>query len=65
MVVAAKGQSDSVFIYSPNERGGLRVAEQEGSSWKDLGQLCSSDYGTWGAEKPTTLPPYSLRVIEL
>lgn len=41
-----------VFIYSPNPSAGLHIAAlQKDSTWKDLGQLCSSDYGTWGAEK--------------
>ena len=56
MAATAKGQSDKVFIYSPDERGGLRIAVQEGDGWKDLGQLCSSDYGTWGAEKRMYAP---------
>ena len=56
MAATAKGQSDKVFIYSPDERGGLRIAVQEGEGWKDLGQLCSSDYGTWGAEKRMYAP---------
>ena len=51
IVATAKGQSDTVFIYSPDERAGLHIAVQEGGNWKELGQLCSSDYGTWGAEK--------------
>ena len=44
-------QTDSVFIYSPNQGAGLRVAAYEADGWRELGQLCSSDYGTWGAEK--------------
>ena len=43
--------SDTIFLYSPDERSGLHVAVQEQDGWKHLGQLCSSDYGTWGAEK--------------
>ena len=43
--------SDTVFIYCPNERAGLHIAMQEEDGWKDLGQLCASDYGTWGSEK--------------
>ena len=41
----------SVFIYSPGETRGLHIAVQENDGWRDAGQLCSSDYGTWGAEK--------------
>jgi len=46
----AKAQN-RVFIYSPDERSGLHVALQTAHQWQHLGQLCSSDYGTWGAEK--------------
>lgn len=41
----------SVFLYSPGPGDGLHVAVQEGEAWKEAGRLCSSDYGTWGAEK--------------
>ena len=40
-----------VFFYSPNPNGGVRMAVLENDTWDDLGRLCSSDYGTWGAEK--------------
>ena len=40
-----------VFIYSPGEGAGLHIALQEGDTWREAGRLCSSDYGTWGAEK--------------
>jgi len=40
-----------VFIYCPGERDGLHIAQQTEAGWTDLGQLCSSDYGQWGAEK--------------
>ena len=46
-----KAQSSSIFIYSPDQRQGLHAALQDSSGWHHLGQLCSSDYGTWGAEK--------------
>ena len=49
--MTAKAQTDSIFIYSPNERQGLHVAVLDNSGWQHLGQLCSSDYGTWGVEK--------------
>ena len=42
---------NQVFIYSPNPGAGLHIAACEDSAWHDLGTLCSSDYGTWGAEK--------------
>ncbi len=47
----AKAQQDSVFIYSPNERQGLHAALLDTAGWQHVGQLCSSDYGPWGAEK--------------
>ena len=50
MAVCAQ-ETTKVFIYSPNERAGLRIAQQSGNGWQEIGQLCSSDYGTWGAEK--------------
>lgn len=46
----------NIFIYSPSPQGGLRIARQDGSGWKEMGQLCSSDYGTWGAEKKMIHP---------
>ena len=49
--LCAKAQNERVFVYSPDERSGLHVAVQEGNGWHHLGQLCSSDYGPWGAEK--------------
>ena len=48
MIVNAQ---QKVFFYSPNPGGGLRMAAFENDTWNDVGQLCSSDYGTWGAEK--------------
>ena len=42
---------NKAFIYSPTPSAGLHIAVEEDSTWKDLGQLCASDYGTWGAEK--------------
>ena len=47
----ALAQQDSIFIYSPNERAGLHAAVLDSLGWHHVGQLCSSDYGTWGAEK--------------
>ena len=48
---AQEAANPQVFIYSPNERAGLHIAVQEAAGWREIGQLCSSDYGTWGAEK--------------
>jgi len=44
-------QNSQVFIYCPGERAGLHIAQQTAEGWQEIGQLCSSDYGTWGAEK--------------
>lgn len=51
LAATAKGQGDTVFVFSPGPNEGLRIAVREGNGWKSLGRLCSSDYGTWGAEK--------------
>jgi alpha-L-arabinofuranosidase len=51
VAVTSKGQSDTVFIFSPDENDGLHIAAQDNGAWRDLGRLCSSDYGTWGVEK--------------
>ena len=41
-----------IFVYSPDERQGLHVAWlDENGSWRHVGQLCGSDYSTWGVEK--------------
>ena len=40
-----------VFIYSPGEREGLHIAQETADGWQEIGQLCTSDYGTWGVEK--------------
>ena len=50
---AAAQSTDSctVFIYSPGQSAGLHLAVGGDGSWRDVGQLCGSDYGTWGAEK--------------
>lgn len=46
-----------VFIYSPGERDGLHLAfHAEDDTWQEVGQLCSSDYGQWGAEKRMCKP---------
>ncbi len=50
--IAAKAdEGRTVFIYSPDKSGGLYIAVREGDKWREAGRLCSSDYGTWGAEK--------------
>ena len=50
-VGAQTEESREIFIYSPNERAGLHVALYDNGQWNEMGQLCSSDYGQWGAEK--------------
>ncbi len=40
-----------IFIYSPGQGDGLHIAVLDDNTWRDAGRLCSSDYGTWGAEK--------------
>ncbi len=41
-----------IFVYSPGPTSGLHVAYlSDDETWQDVGQLCSSDYGQWGAEK--------------
>ena len=45
-----------VFLYSPGPGDGLHVARRTNSGWHDAGRLCSSDYGTWGAEKKMIRP---------
>jgi alpha-L-arabinofuranosidase len=47
----AVAQDTQVFIYSPDQQAGLRIARQDSTGWHEMGRLCSSDYGTWGAEK--------------
>ena len=49
-------QETEVFIYSPGQGTGLRIAQKQQNGWHDMGQLCSSDYGTWGAEKKMYAP---------
>ena len=52
-VAVSAQQTDTckVFIYSPGQGDGLHIAVNEADTWRDAGQLCSSDYGTWGVEK--------------
>ena len=51
VMLAEEAAQSTVFIYSPNPGAGLRLAQKTSAGWQDMGQLCSSDYGTWGAEK--------------
>lgn len=47
---SAAGQ-DSLFVYSPGERGGAHVALVSGGTTTEIGQIFTSDYGVWGGEK--------------
>jgi Alpha-L-arabinofuranosidase len=50
--ISGKDSTCQIFIYSPGEKDGLHLAYLgENEKWNDVGQLCSSDYGQWGAEK--------------
>ncbi len=41
-----------IFTYCPGEHAGLHAAYLDyDNQWHEIGQLCSSDYGQWGAEK--------------
>ena len=44
-------ETKKVFLYCPHETAGLHIAQFSDNGWQEIGQLCSSDYGTWGAEK--------------
>ncbi len=48
---AAMAQQDSIFIYTPDAGAGLHAALLDSTGWQHIGQLCASDYGTWGVEK--------------
>ncbi len=38
-----------IFVYSPGEKDGLHVAYlNDDEEWRDVGQLCTSDYAQWG-----------------
>ena len=50
--ISGKDSTCQIFVYTPGESGGLRLAYLgENEKWNGVGQLCSSDYGQWGAEK--------------
>ena len=50
--IVGKDSTCQVFIYSPDPTKGLHLAYlTDDERWIDVGQLCSSDYGSWGAEK--------------
>lgn len=50
--IVGKDTTCQIFVYSPDERSGLRLAYlSDDETWNDVGQLCGSDYAQWGAEK--------------
>lgn len=52
MEVAGNDTVCQIFVYSPGDKDGLHVAYlDEKQTWQHIGQLCSSDYSQWGAEK--------------
>lgn len=50
--ITGKDSTCQIFVYSPDPKQGLHVAYlTDDERWVDVGQLCSSDFGPWGAEK--------------
>ena len=50
--IAGRDTTCQIFVYSPAPSQGLHLAYlADGDNWVDVGQLCASDYGPWGAEK--------------
>ncbi len=50
--IVGKDSVCQIFVYSPAPNQGLHLAYlTDDDRWMDVGQLCSSDYGAWGAEK--------------
>ena len=50
--IAGKDTTCQIFLYSPAPNQGLHLAYlTDDERWVDVGQLCASDYGPWGAEK--------------
>ena len=50
--ILGKDTTCQVFIYSPGDRAGLHLAYlTDDEKWKDVGQLCGSDYSQWGSQK--------------
>lgn len=50
--IQGKDSICQIFIYSPASNQGLHLAYfTDDERWVDVGQLCASDYGPWGAEK--------------
>ena len=50
--VVGKDTTCQIFLYSPEPKQGLHLAYlTDDDRWVDVGQLCGSDFGPWGAEK--------------
>lgn len=50
-------QERQIFIYSPDPKAGLHAAYMDNDGqWKEIGQLCASDYGPWGSDKKMFAP---------
>lgn len=50
--IAGRDTTCQVFLYSPGPTQGLHLAYlTDEDRWVDVGQLCGSDFGPWGAEK--------------
>lgn len=55
--IIGKDSTCQIFVYSPSEKDGLHLAYlTESETWKEIGQLCSSDYGQWGSQKKMYSP---------
>ena len=50
--IVGRDTTCQIFLYSPAPTQGLHLAYlTDEDKWVDVGQLCSSDFGPWGAEK--------------
>lgn len=50
--IAGRDTTCQIFLYSPGPTQGLHLAYlTDQDKWVDVGKLCSSDYGPWGAGK--------------
>ena len=50
--IVGRDSTCQIFVYSPDPTAGLHLAYlTDEDKWMDVGQLCASDYGPWGAEK--------------
>jgi alpha-L-arabinofuranosidase len=50
--IMGKDTTCQIFLYSPGDKMGLHLAYLgDDEKWRDVGQLCGSDYSRWGSEK--------------